>query len=117
MKRGSFTSLSVMLTLMLTMTIGACAHGKSVTAAGSAISIDNFSFTPHEMKIPVGTKLTWTNHDDIPHTVVNTGQKFKSKALDTDESFAFTFDEPGIYEYFCSLHPKMVGKIIVEGKK
>jgi plastocyanin len=83
----------------------------------SAVTIDNFSFSPAGITVPAGTTLTWTNHDDIPHTVVSNDQKFKSKALDTDEKFSFTFTEPGTYPYFCSIHPKMVGKVIVEGAK
>jgi plastocyanin len=86
-------------------------------AATNSITIDNFSFTPAALTIPAGATVTWTNRDDIPHTVVQRDQKFKSKALDTDDSFSFTFAEPGTYEYFCSLHPKMVAKIIVEDKK
>jgi plastocyanin len=86
-------------------------------AGTNGITIDNFSFTPAALTIPAGTTVTWTNRDDIPHTVVQRDQKFKSKALDTDDTFSFTFAEPGTYEYFCSLHPKMVAKIIVEDKK
>jgi plastocyanin len=80
------------------------------------VQIDNFSFSPPVLTIPPGTNVKWTNHDDVPHNVVSTSQKFKSKAMDTDESFSQTFTEPGTYEYFCALHPKMVGKVIVEGK-
>ena len=83
----------------------------------SSVAIDNFSFSPASITVPVGTTLTWTNRDDIPHTVVSDDQKFKSKALDTDEKFSFTFTEPGTYSYFCSIHPKMVAKVIVEGPK
>ena len=83
----------------------------------SAVTIDNFSFSPASITVPVGTTLTWTNRDDIPHTVVSDDKKFKSKALDTDEKFSFTFTEPGTYPYFCSIHPKMVGKVVVEGAK
>ena len=82
-----------------------------------SVTIDNFSFSPTSITVSVGTTLTWTNHDDIPHTVVADDQQFKSKALDTDEKFSHTFDKPGTYSYFCSIHPKMVAKVIVEGKK
>jgi plastocyanin len=88
------------------------------TAPAQAVTIDNFSFSPTPIAIPVGTTLTWTNHDDVPHTVVSDDQQqFKSKALDTDEKFSHTFDKPGTYPYFCSIHPKMVAKVIVEGAK
>lgn len=85
--------------------------------AGPSVTIDNFSFSPTPITVPVGTTLTWTNRDDIPHTVVSDDKKFKSKALDTDEKFSFTFSEPGTYSYFCSIHPKMVAKVIVEEAK
>jgi plastocyanin len=78
------------------------------------VSIDNFSFTPMEMTIPAGSQVTWVNKDDVPHTVVSVDHKFKSQALDTDEKFSFTFSNPGTYEYFCSVHPKMTGKIVVK---
>ncbi|HYL47658.1 MAG TPA: cupredoxin family copper-binding protein [Candidatus Limnocylindrales bacterium] len=83
-------------------------------SAAVAVRIDNFSFGPQEITVAPGTKVTWTNRDDIPHTVVSTNQLFKSKALDTDDQFSFTFDKPGTYEYFCSIHPKMTGKVIVK---
>lgn len=82
-------------------------------AAAQTVSIDNFSFTPMEITISPGTQVTWTNKDDVPHTVTSVDKRFKSQALDTDEKFSFTFKNPGSYEYFCSVHPKMIGKIIV----
>jgi plastocyanin len=83
--------------------------------AGRQITIDNFSFAPATLTVPVGTEVTWVNHDDIPHTVVSEdGVTFKSRALDTDEKFSFTLAKPGTYTYFCSLHPKMTGKVIVQ---
>src|SRR4051812_28096579 len=77
------------------------------------VHIDNFVFQPAELKIKVGTTVTWTNRDDIPHTVVSAG-KFRSKTLDTDDKFSFTFTNAGDYKYFCSLHPHMTGMIKVE---
>ncbi|HLK03712.1 MAG TPA: cupredoxin family copper-binding protein [Candidatus Acidoferrum sp.] len=79
----------------------------------AVVKIDNFSFSPQTLEIKAGTKVTWTNADDIPHTVVSDDKVFKSKALDTDEKFSFTFDKPGTFPYFCSLHPKMTAKVIV----
>jgi plastocyanin len=92
---------------------------RSTTAAQeksstSVVSIDNFSFVPSPLEIYAGTQATWINKDDVPHTVVSTDHKFKSQALDTGEKFSFTFQDPGTYEYFCSVHPKMTGKIIVK---
>jgi plastocyanin len=93
---------------------------RSVTAAqekpgATTVTIDNFSFAPMQLEIKAGTEVTWINKDDVPHTVVSDDHKlFKSRALDTDEKFSFTFKDPGTYEYFCSVHPKMTGKIIVK---
>jgi plastocyanin len=83
-------------------------------AAVAQVKIDNFSFIPQEITVTAGTKITWVNRDDIPHTVVSTEDKFKSKALDTDDQYSFTFDKAGTYPYFCSIHPKMTGKVIVK---
>jgi plastocyanin len=86
-------------------------------AAGGAgakdIVVDNFNFAPAVTAVPVGTAVTWTNKDDVPHNVVSTDQKFKSPVLDTDETFSHRFEAPGTYKYFCSLHPKMTGQIVV----
>ncbi len=82
-------------------------------AEDTSVTIDNFTFAPAELTVKVGTTVTWTNHDDIPHTIVSAG-KFRSKTLDTDNSFSFTFTAAGDYKYFCSLHPHMTGMIKVE---
>jgi plastocyanin len=89
---------------------------KSIAAGAPAVEvkIDNFSFTPATLTVKAGTRITWTNADDIPHTVVSDDQAFKSKVLDTDEKFMFTASKPGTYPYFCSIHPKMTGKVVVE---
>ena len=78
------------------------------------VKIDNFSFGPGTLTVPVGSTVTWTNRDDIPHTVVSTEGVFKSKVLDTDEKFSFTFSKAGSYPYFCSIHPKMTGRVVVQ---
>jgi plastocyanin len=83
--------------------------------AAQQVTIDNFSFAPATLTVPAGTEVTWVNHDDIPHTVVSDDKStFKSRALDTDEKFSFKFDKPGTYPYFCSIHPKMTARIIVQ---
>src|SRR5262249_51039127 len=79
-----------------------------------SVKIGNFTFGPQELKVKSGTTVTWTNEDDIPHTVTSTTMSFKSKALDSDDKFSFTFTTPGTYQYFCSLHPHMTGTIVVE---
>jgi plastocyanin len=85
-------------------------------ASTMEVKIDNFSFGPVALTVPVGTTVTWTNRGDIPHTAVSTDdpKTFKSKVLDTDEKFSFTFSKVGTYPYFCSIHPKMTGKVIVQ---
>lgn len=88
----------------------------SIVAAPPAaeVKIDNFSFTPTTLTVKAGTQITWTNGDDIPHNVVSDDQSFRSKVLDTDERFTLTASKPGTYSYFCSIHPKMTGKVVVE---
>jgi plastocyanin len=83
------------------------------TADAGAVAIDNFSFAPAIASVPAGTTVTWTNRDDIPHNVVSTERTFKSPVLDTGEQFSHRFDRAGTYQYFCSLHPKMTGRIVV----
>jgi plastocyanin len=83
------------------------------TRGRNDIVVDNFSFAPTPATVPVGTTVTWTNHDDVPHTIVSVERQFKSPVLDTDERFSHRFDTPGRYQYFCSLHPKMTGQVDV----
>ena len=82
-------------------------------AAGASVKIDNFSFGPADVNVPVGTMVTWTNNDDVPHVVASDDKLFKSKALDTDDHFSYTFTKPGTYVYYCSIHPKMTAKVVV----
>lgn len=81
--------------------------------AGPTVKIDNFVFGPQTLTVSVGTTVTWVNQDDIPHTVVADDKTFRSPVMDSDERFSFTFTKPGEFDYFCSLHPHMVGKVIV----
>jgi plastocyanin len=90
------------------------ASAAQAQASSAEVKIDNFSFGPAALTVAVGTTVTWTNRDDIPHTVVSDDKVFKSKVLDTDEKFSFTFTKPGTYGYFCSIHPKMTGKVVVQ---
>jgi plastocyanin len=83
-------------------------------AADAEVKIDNFVYNPQQITVKAGTTVTWVNHDDIPHTVTSKTGIFKSKALDTDDKFSFTFAKPGNYPYFCALHPHMTGTIVVE---
>ena len=82
--------------------------------ANAGVKIDNFSFGPQTITVPVGTTVTWINNDDIPHTSVSTEGVFKSKVLDTDEKFSYTFTKAGTYPYYCTIHPKMTGKVVVQ---
>jgi plastocyanin len=82
----------------------------------AAVRIDTFSFTPRQVTVKAGTLVTWTNRDDIPHTIISTTKEFRSKALDADDKFSFMFTTPGSYDYFCSLHPHMTGTIVVEAQ-
>jgi plastocyanin len=84
-------------------------------ASGATVKIDNFSFGPATITIAAGTTVTWTNSDDVPHVVTSDDNKmFKSKALDTDDRFSFTFTKPGTYSYYCAIHPRMTAKIVVQ---
>ena len=91
-----------------------CALGAEQKAEEKEVTIDNFSFAPQVLKISTGTKVTWVNKDDVPHTVVSVEKKFKSSPLDTGDKFTFTFSTPGTYEYFCSIHAHMTGKVVVK---
>ena len=110
-------SRSVIVAMLIgPIIIGAMLAAASVAAqdATNVVTIDNFTFTPPELTVAVGTTVKWVNHDDIPHLVVNKDKAFRSKALDTDDSFSYTFASVGTFDYFCGLHPHMVGKVIVK---
>ena len=85
-------------------------------AATLEVKIDNFTFSPQRLTVKAGATVTWTNRDDIPHTVTSSSKVFRSNALDTDDKYVFTFATPGVYEYFCSLHPHMTGTVVVEAQ-
>src|SRR2546423_4169854 len=117
---GRCASIASLAAALVLGTLGFGTGQKSYVASAQEkastmeVKIDNFSFGPVTLTVPVGTTVTWTNRDDIPHTVVSTEGAFKSKVLDTDEKFAYTFGKAGTYPYFCSIHPKMTGKVIVQ---
>jgi Icc protein len=79
----------------------------------SEVAIDNFKFAGPTITVPVGATVTWTNRDDVPHNVVSTDHAFKSPVLDTDQKFSHMFETPGTFKYYCSLHPRMTGQIVV----
>ena len=104
----------VMIATLLLSAASPGSSSKSPQTASAEVKVDNFSFGPTTLTVAVGTTVTWTNRDDIPHTVVSTDKVFKSKVLDTDEKFSFTFSKAGTYPYFCSIHPKMTGSVVVQ---
>ena len=85
----------------------------AASTASNQVTIDNFTFTPQTLTVPVGTTVTWVNRDDVPHSATSTEKRFNSGLLDTDEKFSFTFTAAGEYPYFCGIHPHMTGKIVV----
>ena len=97
-------------------TAGNPAQSADNQAAPVRIRIDNFTFEPSEVTIPTGTKVTWVNHDDVPHTATSSAKpkQFDSGTLDTDGQFTYVFTAPGTYDYFCALHKHMTGRIIVK---
>jgi amicyanin len=106
---------AVVVAMLLGPAVGTLlAYGAIAAQEENVVTIDNFTFTAPEMTVAVGTTVKWINHDDIPHTVVDKNKAFRSKALDTDDAYSFTFASAGTFDYFCGLHPQMVGKIIVK---
>jgi plastocyanin len=93
----------------------ASANTQNSTGGPYQVTIDNFSFAPATLTVPVGATVTWVNKDDVPHIVVTKdGNNFKSPVLDTDQKFTHSFSRAGAYDYYCSIHPKMTGKVIVQ---
>jgi plastocyanin len=107
---------ALVVALLLGPVIGALLAFGAVAAqdATNVITIDNFTFSPKELTVAVGTTIKWVNHDDIPHTIVEKQTTFRSKLLDTDDAYSYTFTSAGAFDYFCGLHPHMVGQIIAK---
>jgi amicyanin len=100
---------------LLGLLAGVAVMAAPAGAEDTAVKIENFTFNPQRVTVKAGTTVTWINDDDIPHTVASSTKAFKSKVLDSEDKFSFTFTTAGVYEYFCSLHPHMTGTIVVEG--
>jgi plastocyanin len=113
---GLAAVVMVAMALLLAGSPNVTANTQQAASATAEVKIDSFSFGPATITVASGTTVTWTNRDDIPHTVVSTDdpKSFKSKVMDTDEKFSYTFATAGTYPYFCSVHPKMTGKIVVQ---
>ncbi|HEY2678944.1 MAG TPA: cupredoxin family copper-binding protein [Steroidobacteraceae bacterium] len=106
--------IKIQISAVLLCAIAACLSMSALAADAGQIQVKDFMFTPSTLTVSAGSKVTWVNKDDEPHTVVSDSGMFRSAALDTDESFSFTFDKPGTYHFTCSIHPRMVGTIVVK---
>jgi plastocyanin len=115
-KKLLFSGLALTLPLALATVLVLHPTRAKSEAAGSPLEVrvDNFTFGPDTLTVPVNSTVTWVNKDDLPHVIASTDGVFKSKALDTDDKYSYTFSKAGTYPYFCSIHPKMVGKIVVQ---
>lgn len=111
--RGSHLALFLAVSTLVAATGRAADEPAAQPGRMAQVRIDNFTFNPATITVPAGTTITWTNRDDMPHTVVAQDKSFRSKALDTDQTFSHTFSEPGEFVYFCSIHTSMVGKVVV----
>jgi plastocyanin len=117
MKRTCWTLSIAALAIILIMVAGRTRTFGATAAEdkpATEVKIDNFVFSPNPVTVSVGAAVRWTNRDDIPHNVVSDDKSFKSKVLDTDDAFVYTFTKPGTYSYFCSIHPKMTGRVVVQ---
>lgn len=115
-RKERYLAAAILAAAMATAVVATARAASSETDnAKSEVKIDNFSFAPGELTVAKGTTVLWVNRDDIPHTVVSDDKTtFKSKPLDTDDSFSYTFSKEGTYTYFCSIHPKMTAKVVVK---
>lgn len=110
---------ALVLAIPVVMALGtllAPTHAKSEEQKSqpTEIRVDNFTFSPATLTVARNSTITWVNKDDIPHVIASNDGRFKSKALDTDDKFSYTFTKAGTYPYYCSIHPKMQGKVVVE---
>ncbi len=110
---GLLTAIPVTVIVVL-MSNPTPARSEETKTQSMEVKVDNFTFGPQTLTVPLNTTVTWINRDDIPHVIVSNDGVFKSKALDTDEKYSFTFTKAGAYAYFCGIHPKMTGKVIVQ---
>lgn len=112
---GSFYAMSLASAPTMAASPAKAAAAGDKSAAGPTISIHEFMFSPTSITVTAGTTVHWKNMDPEPHTIRSVEGTFKSDALDQDDSFQFTFDKPGTYRYVCSIHPQMLGTIVVKG--
>jgi amicyanin len=114
-------SAGAIAAMVLSLSLSTVNHARPVADGQKAsddkfqVKIDNFSFAPATLTVTAGATVTWVNQDDVPHNIVSSeGKTLKSPVLDTDQKFSYTFDQPGTYAYFCGIHPRMTGKVIVQ---
>ena len=110
---GSIVVLSLALAAVVILH-PARAKSEDTKTASMEVRVDNFTFGPDTLTVPANSTVTWVNKDDVPHVIASNDGLFKSKALDTDDKYSYTFTKAGTYTYYCSVHPKMVGKIVVQ---
>ena len=119
MKKAIFSAIAAALILGIGLSRAAhaspAASGPDNASDKLQVKIDNFSFTPPTLTVAVGATVTWVNQDDVPHNIVSSeGKTLKSPVMDTDQKFSYTFTKAGTYPYYCGIHPRMIGKIIVQ---
>ena len=115
-KRMSFVAFAIVLSLSAASVFivhPMLAKGEEANAPAMEVQVDNFTFSPETLTVPLNSAVTWVNKDDIPHVIASNEGLFKSKALDSDQKFSYSFTKAGTYPYYCTLHPKMMGKIVV----
>lgn len=117
MRKDVFVNVFAALFIAAASLAGIGRAAEPATPAAAQVNILNYKFDPETLTVPAGTAVTWTNHDEVPHSVVSTDKRFTaSGGLDTGESYSYTFTQPGTYAYYCSLHPFMTGKVVVTPK-
>jgi plastocyanin len=117
MRKSLFMAITVAISLgfgVLLISNPTSATAEQGKAPPMEVKVDNFSFTPETLTVPLNTTVTWINLDDVPHVIASNNGLFKSKGLDTDDKYSFTFTQAGTYAYYCGIHPKMTGKIVVQ---
>jgi len=116
-RRLSFTGSIIALSLALAAVVilhPTRANSEDTKTASMEVRVDNFTFGPDTLTVFANSTVTWVNKDDVPHVIASNDGLFKSKALDTDDKYSYTFTKAGTFAYYCSIHPKMVGKIVVQ---
>jgi plastocyanin len=111
--RGLLTALPLAVAALLVLS-AARAKSEDTKTSPTEVRVDNFSFGPETLTVPLNSTVTWVNKDDVPHVIASTDGVFKSRALDTDDRYSYTFAKAGTYSYYCSIHPKMVGRVVVQ---